>query len=123
MGVDIHAGIQSKLTLLIEESVKTKRPSMTNFRLNKMFTEKVDDNKVKAYFSYQFDDSTVADEDQKIDQATQNISGEAVLVKGLSEDPNVQKWILQSVNTGNESLEFKEGITIISEPEAPTENQ
>lgn len=106
MGTDIHAGIQSKLTILIEESVKAKVPSMANFRLNKMYTEKLEDNKVKAHFSYQYDEA---------DSTTQTITGEAVLTKALSEDPNVQKWALQSVNAGSQALEFKEGTTISSD--------
>lgn len=106
MGTDIHAGIQSKLTILIEESVKAKVPTMANFRLNKMYTEKLEDNKVKAHFSYQYDEA---------DNTTQTISGEAVLTKALSEDPNVQKWVLQSVNAGSQALEFKEGVTISSD--------
>lgn len=105
MGTDVHAGIQSKLTILIEETIKAKRPSMTNFRLNKMYTEKMDDNKVKAHFSYQFDEA----------DATQTISGDAVLAKALSEDPAVQKWVLQSVNTGGDVVEFKDGLTISSD--------
>lgn len=106
MGTDIHAGIQSKLTILIEESVKAKVPTMANFRLNKMYTEKLEDNKVKAHFSYQYDEA---------DSTSQTISGEAVLTKALSEDPNVQKWVLQSVNAGSQALEFKEGTTISSD--------
>ncbi|WP_409478415.1 hypothetical protein [Pseudobdellovibrio sp. HCB154] len=106
MGTDIHAGIQSKLTILIEESVKANVPTMANFRLNKMYTEKLEDNKVKAHFSYQYDEA---------DATTQTISGEAVLTKALSEDPNVQKWVLQSVNAGSQALEFKEGTTISSD--------
>jgi len=111
MGTDVHAGIQSKLTILIEETIKAKRPSMTNFRLNKMYTEKVDDSKVKAHFSYQFDEA---------DQTTQTISGEAVLTKALSEDANVQKWVLQSVNTGGDVVEFKDGLTISSDGQTDT---
>lgn len=114
MGTDVHAGIQSKLTILIEETIKAKRPSMTNFRLNKMYTEKMDDNKVKAHFSYQFDDA---------DATTQTISGDAVLSKALSEDPSVQKWVLQSVKTGSDIVEFQDGLTISSDgtdsPETP----
>ncbi|MES2802195.1 MAG: hypothetical protein V4654_06855 [Bdellovibrionota bacterium] len=106
MGTDIHAGIQSKLTILIEDSIKAKRPSMTNFRLNKMYTEKINDTKVKAHFSYQFDDS---------DATTQSISGDAILTKALSEDPAVQKWVLQSVKTGSDLVEFKDGLTITSD--------
>lgn len=115
MGVDIHAGIQSKLTIMIEDSIKAKKPSMTNFKLNKMYTEKLDAQKVKAYFSYQFDDVTADPNDSQNEAATQNISGEAILTKALSEDPLVQKWIIQSVKTDQESLEFKEGATITSD--------
>ena len=111
MGTDIHAGIQSKLTILIEDTVKAKRPSMTNFRLNKMYTERMDDSKVKANFSYQFDE----------DNATQTISGEAVLTKALSEDPAVQKWVLQTVKTGGDVVEFKDGLTISSDGTAAPE--
>lgn len=115
MGTDVHAGIQSKLTILIEETIKAKRPSMTSFRLNKMYTEKMDDGKVKAHFSYQFDE----------DQTTQTISGDAILTKALSEDADVQKWVLQSVNTGGDVVEFKDGLTISSDgttsPEVPAE--
>ncbi|MFN3453432.1 MAG: hypothetical protein ACK41T_00630, partial [Pseudobdellovibrio sp.] len=57
MGVDVHAGIQSKLGLLIEDTLKEKRPSAQNFKLSKMYTEKIDNNKVKAFFSYQFNDT------------------------------------------------------------------
>ncbi|AZZ38019.1 hypothetical protein CIK05_14810 [Bdellovibrio sp. qaytius] len=110
MGTDVHAGIQSKLTILIEDTVKAKRPSMTNFRLNKMYTEKIEDSKVKAHFSYQFDE----------EQATQTVSGEAILTKALSEDPNVQKWVLQSVKTGGDVVEFKEGVTITSDGKTET---
>lgn len=106
MGTDVHAGIQSKLTILIEETIKAKRPSMTNFRLNKMYTEKMDDNKVQAHFSYQYDED---------DQTTQTISGNAILTKALSEDPEVQKWVLQTVNTGGDVVEFKDGLTISSD--------
>lgn len=129
MGLDIHAGIQSKLTLLIEDTVKAKRPNMKNFTLVKMYTETLDDNKVKAHFSYQFEDA-ITDQTQA-DMVTQNITGEATLTKALSEDPLVQKWVLQSVKTGNESVDFKDGLTIISDgndteavtPVTPTETK
>lgn len=116
MGTDVHAGIQSKLTILIEDTVKAKRPTMTNFRLLKMYTEKMDDNKVKAHFSYQYDDVLPNAEAQAIQEtATQKISGEAILTKALSEDPDTQKWVLQSVKADNQNVEFKEGLSITSD--------
>lgn len=123
MGIDVHAGIQSQLTLLIEDTIKSKRPGSDNFKLIKMYTQKIDDLKVMAYFSYEFNDHMPSADLADKEQTTQKVSGTALLSKGLSEDPLVQKWILQSVKTDKETVDFKEGITIISDgkpSEAPT---
>ena len=114
IGIDIHAGIQSKLAILIQDSIKAKRPNSTNFELNKIYTEKIDDNKIKAYFTYKFVDTL---EDQE--KSEQTISGQAILNRSLSEDPNVQKWIIQSVKTDTNAIEFKEGLVISSDENDP----
>ena len=51
MGIDVHAGIQSKLSLLIEDTIKSKRQQSDNFKLIKMYTQKIDDKKIMANFS------------------------------------------------------------------------
>ncbi len=114
IGIDVHAGIQSKLAVMIEDAIKAKRPNSTNFELNKIYTEKIDDNKIKAYFTYKYNDSL---EDQEKSQQT--ISGQAILNRSLSEDPNIQKWIIQSVKTDTNAIEFKEGLVISSDENAP----
>lgn len=116
MGIDIHAGIQSRLTILIEEAIKAKRPLSENFKIIKMYTEKIDDQKIMAHFSYEFQDQMPSDGDNTQNEKTlQKISGTAVLSKGLSEDPTIQKWILQSVKTAGETIDFKDGLTITSD--------
>lgn len=110
IGIDVHAGIQSKLAVLIEEAIKTKRPNSTNFELTKIYTEKLDDNKVKAYFTYKFKDTL-----EDLEKAEQTISGQAILNRSLSEDPGVQKWVIQSVKTDSNAIEFKEGLVISSD--------
>ncbi len=115
LGIDIHAGIQSKLTLLIEDTVKAKRPNSENFKLINMHTQKIDDLKVLAYFSYEFQDQMpTTDSNTLVEKVTQKIAGSAVLTKSISEDPSIQKWIIQSVKTGTESVDFKDGLTITS---------
>ena len=114
IGIDIHAGIQSKLAILIQDAIKAKRPNSTNFELNKIYTEKIDDNKIKAYFTYKFVDTL---EDQE--KSEQTISGQAILNRSLSEDPNVQKWVIQSVKTDSNAIEFKEGLVISSDENDP----
>lgn len=110
IGIDVHAGIQSKLALLIEDTIKAKRPNSSDFQLNQIYTEKLDDNKIKAYFSYKFSDSL---EDQE--KTEQMISGQAILDRTLSEDPKIQKWVISSVKTDSNNVEFKEGIVITSD--------
>lgn len=108
--MDVHAGIQSKMAMLIEDAVKAKRPNSTNFELNKIYTEKLDDNKIKAYFAYKFTDTL-----EDAEKSEQTISGQAILNRSLSEDPNVQKWVIQSVKTDSNSIEFREGTVISSD--------
>ena len=110
IGIDVHAGIQSKLAVLIEEAIKAKRPNSSNFELTKIYTEKLDDNKVKAYFAYKFVDTL-----EDLEKSEQTISGQAILNRSLSEDPSVQKWVIQSVKTDSNAIEFKEGLVISSD--------
>ena len=116
LGIDIHAGIQSKLTLLIEDTIKAKRPNSENFKLIKMYTQKIDDLKILAHFSYEFQDQMPTTEsDTLVEKVTQKIAGTAVLAKSVSEDPSIQKWVIQSVKTGTETVDFKDGLTITSD--------
>jgi hypothetical protein len=117
ISIDIHAGIQSKLALLIQDSIKAKRPNSSNFSLQKLYTEKLDDNKIKAYFAYRYSDTL--EEKENVEQA---MSGEAILSRGLSEDPKVQKWVIQSVKTSVNNLAFQEGLVITSDGKSTTLN-
>jgi len=110
MGIEIHAGIQSQLTQLIEDTLKAKKPYVSNFKLLKMYTEKIDDQKIKAVFSYSFDE--VESESDTAGQTSQTISGEATLAKGLSETKGLQKWNIQTVKSDNQNLIFKDGSTV-----------
>lgn len=110
IGIDIHAGIQSKLAMLIQDTIKKNKPNSSGFQIIKIYTEKIDDNRISAKFSFQYDDKLEENE-----KTTQMLHGEAILNKGLSENPDVQKWIVQSVKTSASNLEFKEGLVISSD--------
>ncbi len=119
MGIEVHAGIQSKLTLLIEDTLKNKKPTLSDFKLIKMYTTKIDDQKVSAHFAYEYSEALAADTASATAEViTQNVSGEAILIRGLSEDKTVQKWVLQSVRTDAQTVDFKDGLVISSEDEA-----
>lgn len=112
LSTEVHAAVQSRLQILIEETIKAKRPNIQNLKFLKMYSEKIDDNKIRAYFSYEFEDPT--------ENTKQRFTGDAVLSRGLSEDPTVKKWILQKVKTGQETIEFGEGLAITPDPEPGT---
>lgn len=102
-----HAGIQSKFMMLIEESVKAAKPNSSNFEITNISTEKIDDNQVSAHFSYKYDD--VFQNEEKV---SQSMSGEAILYRSLSENPNDDKWIIKSIKTDNPSIEFQQGMIV-----------
>lgn len=113
MNTEVHAAVQSRLQILIEDTIKNKRPNITNLKFLKMYSEKIDDNKIRAYFSYEFEDPS--------ENTKQRFTGDAILSRGLSEDPAIKKWILQKVKTGQETIEFTDGLAITPDPEpAPT---
>ncbi len=115
VGIDVHAGIQSKLSILIEDTIKKNRPSSSRFQLVQIYTEKINDNKMSAKFSFKYDDVM-----EDTETTNQTMNGEAILTRGLSEDPNVQKWVVQSVKSNSSNLEFREGLVITSDGQSET---
>lgn len=115
-----HAGIQSKFMILIEESVKAAKPNSSNFEILNIYTEKIDDNQISAHFSYKYMDQL-----QDKEKVSQTLTGEAVLYRGLSENPKNDKWIIKSIKTDNSNIEFQQGLTISPEAEnaPPTEEK
>jgi len=108
-----HAGIQSKLMLLIEQTIKSAKPNSNNFEILNIYTEKIDDNQVSAHFTYKFTDQL---EDKE--PVNQTLSGEAILYRGLSENPNDEKWVAKSIKTNGSVIEFQQGLIISPEPGA-----
>lgn len=106
-GFETHAGIQDKLTVLIENLIQSKKPNVTNVIVQKMITESLGQDKVKAHFTYSFQEQQEGGEISE-----QVIQGEAVLQREPSENLTEDKWVLQSVKTTNDSISFVEGTVI-----------
>lgn len=105
-----HAGIQSKFITLIEETVKKAKPNSSNFEILNISTEKIDDNQISAHFSYKYTDEMTDKE-----TVEQVLSGDALLYRGLSEDPKIDNWIVKSIKTDKSVIEFQQGMVINSE--------
>ena len=115
IGFETHSGIQQKLSTLIQETIQKKKPEAHDFQIIRLWTESMNDNKIRAVFAYKFLEGTT-------DSAEQTLEGEAILHREVSEDPKQDKWTLQSVKTTRDSVIFAEGSEVNpSTPDSPDE--
>lgn len=122
LGFETHAGIQAQLEQIIQAAVMAKRPSASEFKMQKLWTEPLANNKVKAHFSYSFQES-----DSLQAPVEQTIEGEAVLYREApqanttAEDGGItDRWVLQSVKTTRDSVVFSEGTLLDSKESSTT---
>ena len=111
-----HADIQGKLATLIQESLLAKKPSASDFQIVRLWTETLSQNKVRAVFAYKFNDKT---EDGEMTEQT--LEGEAVLHREPSTFKEEDHWVVQSVKTTNDMVNFTEGSAISPNMELPAE--
>lgn len=110
--VATHAALQSKLAIMIEDTIKAAKPNAVRFQMHSLYTKTLDDNKISAHFSYSYTENLVEKE-----KANQTVTGEAVLNRSPSENAADQKWVVQSVKTDSSIIEFQEGSVIGAAPD------
>ncbi len=115
IGFETHSGIQEKLAEMIKQTVLTKKPNAKNFRIARLWTESLSDTKVRAVFAYEFSEVVEGNENTE-----QTVEGEAVLFREPKDETNIDKWVLQSVRTTNDTVTFTEGMIVT--PEAAESN-
>lgn len=113
IGFETHSGVQLKLAELIGNTLQAKKPEAENLQIIRIWTAPLSDNKIQAVFSYKFTEKS-----EDTETAEKIIQGEAVLYREPTEDPTIDKWVLQSVRTQLESLNFNEGSVVLPETEA-----
>src|ERR1700692_4285520 len=107
IGFETHSGIQEKLAILIKDTVMAKKPTAKEFRISRLWTEALTDNKVRAVFAYEFKEPS----DDK-ENTAQTVEGEAILFREPQDESNLDKWTLQSVKTTSDSVIFSEGLIV-----------
>lgn len=107
VGFETHAAIQERLAGLILESIQKKKPEARNIEIVRLWTETLDENKIRAHFAYRFLEGGEGQE--SLDQV---IEGEAVLHREPTDDARLDPWIVQSVKTTSDSVNFSEGTVI-----------
>lgn len=113
IGFETHSGVQLKLAELIGNTLQAKKPEAQDLQIVKIWTAPLSENKIQAVFSYKF-----TEKNEEGDAAEKIIQGEAILHREPTEDPTLDKWVLQSVRTQLESLQFTEGSLVLPETEA-----
>ena len=108
VGFETHSGIQEKLITLITETVKEKRAQATDFAITRLWTETMADNKVRATFAYRFSEPAA----NGAEMTDQTIEGEAILHREPSADQAIDRWVIQSVRTKTDAVNFQEGLVV-----------
>lgn len=112
---ETHSGIQEKLAELIKNSILAKKPGATDVVIEKIWTEMITADKVKASFIYSYKNSS--DEGP----VTTRISGQGNLErKNTSGEMN--HWVLTNFETTTDNIEFNDATLVTGSSSAPAEN-
>lgn len=103
---ETHSGIQEKLSKLIQETIKAKKASATDIHIEKLWTEVLTGEKVKAHFVYSFHEQGEAG------PLTTTIKGEGLLERQPDDGSGADKWSLTKVHTNSDVVVFEEGLVV-----------
>jgi len=113
IGFETHSGIQERLAELIKNTLAAKKPNAKDLSITRLWTEPMNDNKVRAVFSYKFIEPSAEEGDIE-----QLIEGEAILHRESAEaGSETDTWTLQSVKTTNDIVTFSDGTTLTPDAE------
>jgi hypothetical protein len=105
---ETHFSIQERMAEVIQMVIKQKRPEATNLKITRLWTETLNEQKVKLIFEYNYTEKA---SDGEISE--RDISGEAILVK-TEENEQREVWTIEKVQPNHDELVFMEGLTIKS---------
>lgn len=116
VGFETHAALQHKLSQLILKAIAEKKPEAINAKIVKIQTETIDDNKIKAQFSYKFTEKEA--NGSPVDLI---LEGESFLSRSNKNHQNEEKnpneaneetWKVEKVQIKNSSLLYSEGLIV-----------
>ncbi len=103
---ETHSGIQEKLSLLIRDTVKNKKPSASEIIIEKIWTEMIAAGKVKASFIYSFKDNSESG------MITTRIQGHGILDRKEPTEDGLDQWSLSQVQATSDAIEFEDGTIV-----------
>lgn len=108
----VHLGIQEDLKAIIGDYIVENLPTAKNLKFNKFWSEKINKDRVKASFSYSFDDSSEESGSARID-----IEGFAILNRKVVAEADSDDWTLDELNILNNRINFEDALQINGRPE------
>lgn len=109
---ETHSGIQEKLALLISDTIVAKRPNATDILIEKVWTEVLSPEKVRAFFVYSFKDQS-----EEAGLVSTQIQGEGILERQADDGSGNDRWVLTKVQTSNDVIQFNEATIVTASPD------
>lgn len=108
----VHVGIQEELKHLIADYIQQNVPNSKNLQFDRFYTETLTDNKVKASFTYSFED-----QNESVGETRVQIEGFAVLNRS-NETPDNIEWSFDELVILNNQVDYKDPIKVTPPPPA-----
>ena len=107
---DTHIGIQEDLRRVITDYIAENVQGAKDLRFEKFWTETIKDDQIKATFSYSFEDASPEGQSG----ARVGVYGHAILNRSAQGDSEYDVWNLDELFVQNNTVTFKEGLTVRS---------
>ncbi len=113
---ETHFGIQEKMGVVISEAIAKKKPTASEIKIERIWTEVIGDSKIKAHFIYSFKDNSDAG------AVTSQIQGEGILERQPVDETGADRWSLSHVQTTNDVIQFEDPSVITNTPNTTDTN-
>ena len=110
---ETHIDLQEDIRNIITEYIQENLPASQDLKFERLWTENITDNQVKASFSYSFNDPG-----EDIGPARVLIDGYAILNKKITDDEEFEVWNFDELYILNNHIQFEEGESITVQPES-----
>ncbi len=102
--IEDNARAEANFAQMIIDSIRTKRPKVTDVHFLQLYTEIIVENKfMRVHFKYEIEEPTSGG-----DTATQTIAG----VAQLNSEDNGESWLVQTPDSISDEINFKNGVKI-----------
>ncbi|MCB0422653.1 MAG: hypothetical protein KDD61_16750 [Bdellovibrionales bacterium] len=103
----VHVGIQEDLKRALTEIIVETLPNAGEIQFERLWTEPISDNQVKATFTYSYVES-----DEGRGKTRVKLEGYTVLTRDYNSKESIDVWSFDDLNFQNNQIIFDEGITI-----------